>query len=481
MKLSVLLSSLPSPAFPSSSQALEIQNIVTNSDDASPGSLFLAIRGLHEDGHTYLAQAAQKGCVAAVVEADYDGPSYGLPLVKTKDTRAAAALLYSRFWSDPQKELKLICVTGTNGKTSVCHMLRTIFRSAGIEAEAIGTISQALTTPDPQDLYRMLREAVDRGVKTVFMEASSHALALRKLIPLTPDYGIFTNLSPEHLDFHQTMEEYLRAKAVLFQSCRMGIVNADDSYAPALMRLARCPVIRYSAKTDDAEFTARNVVSMGMGGIRYDCLTSNRLFRIHTPIPGRFTVYNTLAAISCAYSEGIPPDLIRYALRGMSPIPGRLERVVLPSRKFAVYLDFAHTPDALENVLQTLRSVMPKEGRLTLLFGCGGDRDKQKRPLMGRIASRLADSLIITSDNSRSEDPSAIIDDILSGIEADTPHTVIPKRKEAIEYAVRTASPGDVLLLCGKGHETYEIDKNGKHPFSERVIVRDAYEKRFGC
>lgn len=480
MKLSTLLSALPCPVEISRACDPDISEIVTDSASASPSSLFLAIRGLHRDGHDFLSRAAALGACAAVVEPDYDGPDHGMLLIKTPDTRAASALLYSRFWGDPQNDLTIVCVTGTNGKTSVCHMLRAIWRGAGCKAELIGTIGQPLTTPDPPDLYRMLRQMADRGTKTVFMEASSHALALRKLSPLRPKYGIFTNLTPEHLDFHKDMENYLCAKAKLFQSCHTGIVNADDGYSAQLIRQSSCDIIRYSALTDAVDFTARNIVSLGTGGIRYDCLTRNHLFRIHSTIPGKFTVYNSLAAVACAYTEGISPDCIRYALRGMEAIPGRLERVSLPSRQFAVYLDFAHTPDALESILRTLREFMPKRGRLTVLFGCGGDRDKQKRPLMGKIASRLADFVIVTSDNSRSEDPIAIIDDILSGITPDTPHMVIPGRREAIEYAVRTAAPGDVLLLAGKGHESYEIDKNGKHPFSERSIVREAYEKRFG-
>lgn len=478
MKLSDLLTALPSHSALTSDP--EIFEIVTDSTKASVGTLFLAIRGLKQDAHQYLPDAARRGCMVALVEHDYDGEAFGMTLVRTEDTRAASALLFNRLYRDPSSELKLVAVTGTNGKTSVCHMLRAIYKAAGIPCAVIGTMEQAMTTPDPPELYKKLREEADLGTKVVFMEASSHALALRKLLPLRPDYGIFTNLTPEHLDFHHDMDAYLAAKAILFGQCKTGIINLDDSYAEQLMRLSSCNLVRYSTQSDRAEFTARNILSLGTSGIRYDCLTHNRLFRIHCPIPGRFTVYNTLAALCCAYLDGITPDCIRYALCGMEPIAGRLERIPLPSRLFTVYLDFAHTPDALQNILHTLRSFMPKEGRLTVLFGCGGDRDKQKRPIMGEIASRLADFVIVTSDNSRSEDPIAIIDDILTGISPDRPHTVIPNRREAIEYAVLTASPGDILLLSGKGHEAYEIDKNGKRPFSERAIVREAYDKRFG-
>lgn len=478
MKLSSLLSALPTPFSLSSDP--EISEICIHSEDASPGALFLAIRGLHHDSHTDLSAVVQKGCTAAVVEADYDGADHAMQLIRVHDTRAALSLLCNHLYNDPGKELSLVLVTGTAGKTSVCYMLRSIFRTAGIPSETVGTVSGTLTTPDPPDLYRILRKEADKGTKALFLEASSHALALRKLLPLRPAYGIFTNLSHEHLDFHQTMDAYLAAKATLFKQCSVGIFNADDPFASTLIRSATCRVVRYSAFSDDADFTARNITQLGTTGIRYDCLTENRLFRIQSPIPGRFSVYNTLAAVACAYHAGISPDCIRYALRGMSPIPGRLERISLPSRLFSVYLDFAHTPDALENVLSTLRGFLPQGGRLTVLFGCGGDRDRSKRPLMGAIAAKLADFVIVTSDNSRSEKPSAIIDDILQGIPPETPHTVIPKRADAIRYAILTALPGDILLLAGKGHEAWEIDRNGKHPFSEQAIVREAWQERFG-
>ncbi len=476
MKLSTLLSSLSLPA----PRDHEIGKIVIDSRKADASSLFIAMKGIKADGHDYLSDAAARCAPAAIVSESYRGQDYGMTLIRVTDPRAALPVLCARLADDPQEKLRFVLVTGTNGKTSTCHMLHAIMTTCGIRAAVIGTLQGPLTTPDPTDLFPLLRDYVHASIEYVIMEASSHALALHKLDPITADYGIFTNLTPEHLDFHHSMEEYLNAKATLFRTCRVGIFNLDDAYASSIMKQARCEIVTYSQKNETADFLARNVVLSGTVGIRYDCLTQNRLFRVNTPIPGRFTVYNTLAALSCAYHIGITPHCIRTALAHLDPIPGRIERLPLPTRRLSVYLDFAHTPDALENILTTLRDFLPGSGKLTVVFGCGGERDKSKRPVMGQIASRLADQVIITSDNSRGENPIAIIDDILQGIPPEMPHTVIQSRAAAIEYAIMTASVGDIILLSGKGHESYEIDQSGKHPFSERALVKEAYHKRFG-
>ena len=483
MKLSRLLQGIPVHKTSLARFDSDITGICEHATAALPGDLFVCIPGIHADGHVFAPEAASHGAKLILCErlteqirllsetgkADY---------ILTGSTRAAVSHLWSNWYGVPQSGMKIIAVTGTNGKTSVTHMLQTIYRAAGKKAALIGTITNTLTTPDPHDLFRILRKMHDGDTDTVIMEASSHALALRKLEALTPDIAIFTNLTPEHLDFHGSMEAYFRAKASLFQKAKTGIINLDDSYASELIRASSSDNRFYSACREDADFTAKNIRYQGCGGIQYECLTHNHLFRITSPIPGKFTVYNTLAAVSCAYTDGIRTDCIRYALKGLYGVPGRLERIPLNRQDFTVYLDFAHTPDALENVLRAIRCFMQAGQRLTVLFGCGGDRDRSKRPLMGAVAAQLADFLIVTSDNSRSEDPSDIIDEILTGIPASKPHTVILNRREAIEYAILSASGGDVILLAGKGHETYEINRAGKHPFSEREIVTEAVSKR---
>ncbi len=475
MKLTTLLSAISL----SSEREHEVTRVEIDSRKTDEQCLFVALKGTNADGHDYLAQVSASGCRAAVVGSTYEGETFGLALIRVPDTRAALSHLCARLSGDPQKEMRFILITGTNGKTSTAQMIRAIMSACGISARVIGTLEGPMTTPDPQFLFPLLRRFADEGVEYVIMETSSHALSLRKLDAIEPDYGIFTNLTPDHLDFHGTMEEYFKAKASLFRMCRFGIVNRDDAYAERIIEGASCPILTYSATHGDADFAAYHV-ELAPRGIRYDCLTGDRLFRVNCPIPGAFTVSNTLAALACAYHIGITPGCIRAALAGLGPIPGRIERVVLPTSRFSVYIDFAHTPDALENILTTLRATLPEGGKLTLLFGCGGDRDKSKRPMMGQIAARLADDIVVTSDNPRSEEPGAIIDDILAGIPEGKHHVVIPERKAAIEYTLMHAMAGDIILLSGKGHETYQIDAEGKHPFDERTLIKEAYQKRFG-
>ena len=445
-------------------------------------TLYLCIRGFHRDGHDALPSALKRGAVACVIGEDRPDAAAmlrerGIPFAVVPNDREAEAILTSRFYSDPWKEMKITAVTGTNGKTSVVSMLSSIYETAGCRTATIGTLTGAMTTPDPAELYPLLAEYRKSGVTHVFMEASSHALALYKLAPIRFDTAVFTNLSPEHLDFHRTMEEYAAAKAKLFAQAERSLLNADDPYATVMAEAAAKDVYLCSAKEHPADFSARGITHNGAYGISYDFAATDRRFRIRSPIPGQFTVMNTLQAAAKADLDGIPQDVIRGALCRFCGVKGRLERISLPTRDFSVYIDFAHTPDALRNILLTLRSLMQPSQRLVLLFGCGGDRDKAKRPMMGQIASQLSDFVIVTSDNSRSETPSAIIADILEGFDEHTSHTVIENRAEAIRYAVESADIGDVILLAGKGHEEYQISSDGKHPFSERELVISATRK----
>lgn len=451
--------------------AIKINKITADSRTAESGDVFVCIRGEHHDGHDYIDEAFANGVVAVIVDRDTDVSG---TVIKVRDTRKAFAVMCSNYYGRPQNRLKIIAVTGTNGKTSITYMLRAIYEEAGHNCALVGTVTHDMTTPLPDKLYPQLREFVDNGVEYVFMEASSHALALGRLEGIKFQSGIFTNLTPEHMDFHITMEDYLQAKAILFRQCETGFFNYDDDYSLQITELADCKTLFYSAVSDEADYTAKNIVNFGVDGIRYEFLTEGELFRICSPIPGMFTVYNTLAAIACAYHDNVPPSAIRVAVKKLYGVPGRLERVG-NDRGLAVFIDYAHTPDALENVLKALREIKAtscNKGRLTVLFGCGGDRDSTKRPIMGRIASKLADFTIITSDNSRTENPQKIINDIMKGIDKELPHIVIENRANAIKYAIDTAGKHDIILLAGKGHENYEITADGKHPFSEKELVR---------
>ncbi len=479
MQLSHLLSTLPCGILCEAVGDCRIDGICSDTRRLCRGDLFIAITGLHSDGHSLIPDAIARGASAVIINADMipwrDFLLKGnIPFACVRDTRLSEAYLFSSFCGNPQSDMKLIAVTGTNGKTTTVSMLEAIYRTAGVPCASLGTLSGSMTTPDPSVLYELLKKHRDNGVKYIFMEVSSHALALNKVAPIEFDFGIFTNLTPEHLDFHRDMFSYASAKAKLFAKSKKSIISIDGGYSDIMLCSACGDVFTCSARDEPADFTAKNITSKGIYGIEYDIRTKNRMFKIRSPIPGRFTVMNTLLAACTAYLDGIPVDIIRGALCGFSGAKGRLERLILPTSDFSVYIDFAHTPDALENILRTVRSFMPKNGRLVLLFGCGGDRDSEKRPVMGRIAARLADFLIVTSDNSRSERTENIISDILSEISGSCTYTVIPDRKAAIREAITKARPNDTIILAGKGHEEYEIMPDGIHRFSERDIATDA-------
>lgn len=310
------------------------------------------------------------------------------------------------------------------------------------------------------------------------MEATSHALALSKLDAVRFSAAVFTNLTPEHLDFHGNMESYFSAKAKLFSMCDKAIVNVDDVYGRRLLEQLPCPAVSCSAKGGPADYTATQIRDCGVDGSEYKLVSHNHHFTVRTPIPGAFNVINTLEAATAALALGISPSAIMTALGTLAGIDGRMERVRLGAiTDFSVFIDYAHTPDALENLLITARHLRKARERVVLVFGCGGDRDKSKRSKMGRIASTLADRIIITSDNSRSEDPMSIIEDIVSGIDKTSDYIIIPERRRAVEFAIREARGEDIILLAGKGHEEYEIDASGKHYFSEREIAAEAAGK----
>jgi len=480
---------------PESCENLAVESIETDSRYVTSGALFICIRGLHTDGHTYIGDAIEAGAACILAESDAECETDGaIPILRTQSTRRAASCLFNAWYGFPTKSLRFIGVTGTNGKTSVTHMLRAILESALCRCGLIGTVGcesaggrhldsrghnelANMTTPDPETLYRLLHEMVEDGVEYVLMEVTSHALALEKLAPIRFDAAIFTNLTPEHLDFHGTMDAYAAAKTKLFAAAELSIINVDSPYADRMLASAGGRRITCSQKSR-ADYTAEDAVTTECG-VAYRLRSSRSELRVRCPIPGAFSIVNSMQAAICALELGVGASKIKDALASLVGVRGRMERVKLGlGADFTVLIDYAHTPDALENLLRTANAMRRVGGRTVLLFGCGGDRDREKRRIMGQIASQNADYTILTSDNSRSEDPQRILDEIRAGIDPKAAFTEIPDRAEAIRFAIRNARAGDLILLAGKGHEEYEITREGRRPFCESEIVREAFEER---
>lgn len=454
----------------------EISEIVYDSRKVVPGCVFVAISGVGIDAHTFVNDALGKGAVCAVVEKDgFDRA------VKVKDTRRALTVMCANFYGNPAKKFKLIGVTGTNGKTTSTYLLKHILEKCGYKVGLIGTIQNMVgdrvmethyTTPEPMQLQGLFKIFADEGVDYAVMEVSSHSLAQERVAGLEFEAAIFTNLTQDHLDFHKTMDNYMRAKAKLFTVAKTGVFNADDEYSQPMSDIASCKKLTYSAKDKTADFYACDI-EYRPSGVSYDLVHGEENSRVEIDIPGRFTVYNSLGVLAACTAVGIPLDKAVESLKTCGGVKGRVE--VVPTKgNYTILIDYAHTPDALENVLNTVREV--SAGRLVVLFGCGGDRDRTKRPKMGAAAFSLADFCIVTSDNPRSEDPDAIIADIMEGVkDMDTPHVVISDRKEAIAYAIQNAKENDVIVLAGKGHETYQILADKTIHFDEREVIAQVY------
>ena len=482
MKLSQLMRGIASlPA----GQDREVCGITCDSRRIGPGWLFLCIRGTAQDGHRYIPQAVQAGAAVVVTEQGAEvSPESGSALrIEVPAGRAAWSRMCANWFGNPAERLHLIGVTGTNGKTSVTYMLKEVLEACGYKAGLIGTIQNQIgdrvlpsthTTPDPYDLQSMFALMVAEGCTHAVMEVSSQALDQERVSGCVFDAAVFTNLTQDHLDYHGTIDNYLAAKKKLFAISRRAVVNADDPWTAKLIEGLECPVSTFSSHDDAADYTAKNIRPRG-DGVDFELVETGAIGRVRLPIPGLFSVYNALAAAACGRALGLPfPELVA-ALGRVRGVKGRAE-VVPTGRDFSVIIDYAHTPDGLEKICRALKSGI--RGRLVTLFGCGGDRDRTKRPRMASAAAALSDFLIVTSDNPRSEDPDAIIRDILPGIpENSAPYTVIPDRAAAIRWAVANAQPGDILLLAGKGHETYQVLKDGVIHFDEREIVADALER----
>ena len=457
----------------------EITSITCDSRRVEPGCLFVCIAGTAVDGHKFAPQAQEDGAAAVVVQRDM-----GLHTQLMADnTRMAWAQICANWFGHPASRLKMIGVTGTNGKTTTTTLIKSMLEHQGYKVGLIGTIHNLIgdrelpakhTTPDPYDLQSLLALMVVEGCDYCVMEVSSHALDQRRVAGCEYQVGVFTNLTQDHLDYHGTMENYMLAKKELFSLSRAAIVNMDDAWAPAMSENLPCPLTTYSAKDDSADYVARNV-RFRADGVDFELVGVGHIGRVNMQIPGEFSVYNGLCAATVCLQLGLPFDDVVAALSAAAGVKGRAE-VVPTGRDFTVVIDYAHTPDGLDNICRTLKQCCA--GRLVTLFGCGGDRDKTKRPLMGAVAAELSDYLVVTSDNPRSEDPDAIIEDILVGVrDKDTPYTVVSNRVEAIHWAIANARAGDTVLLAGKGHETYQILKDETIHLDEREVVADALAK----
>lgn len=473
MKLQAILQGLE-PLEVHADLSREITGIAYDSRAVKPGNLFVAICGYDTDGHKYIPMALEKGAACVLCE---KAPAEG-EYVLLSDTRRGLALAGANWYGNPAGEMTMIGITGTNGKTTTTYLVKHILEDClGAKVGLVGTIQNMIgdevlhterTTPESLELQALFRHMADAGCTHVVMEVSSHALSLHRVDGVTFDVGVFTNLTQDHLDFHKTMEEYCRAKAMLFARSKVGAVNVDDPWAKEILAHATCPVITYSAK-NQAALEATDI-----------CLEPHHVaFTAHYQgtetactlgIPGAFSVYNALSALSAALALGIAPEKAAASLATARGVKGRAEVVPTPGKDYTVLIDYSHTPDSLENILKTVREFA--RGRVIAVFGCGGDRDPIKRPIMGKIAADLADLVVVTSDNPRTEDPMAIIDQILVGIPKDqTPTTVIENRRQAIRWAMDNAQAGDVIVLAGKGHETYQEIGHEKFHLDEREEV----------
>lgn len=457
-------------------QDMEITGVSYDSRTTQPGDLFVAISGAAVDGHKFIATAAEKGAVCAVCLHEMEG---ALPTVIVTDTRKALAIIGANWFDHPACEMTMIGITGTSGKTTSTYLIKSILeQKAGAKVGLVGTIQNMIgaevlhterTTPESFELHRLFRQMADAGCTHVVMEVSSHALSLDRVYGIRFAIGIFTNLSQDHLDFHHTMEEYCDAKSMLFRSCDIAIYNADDPWSQRMLKGSLCRRFSYGVH-HDADLKAKNV-QLHAGSVAFDAEADTDWAAVKVGIPALFTVYNTLDAIACCWNLGVPLAECADALGRNHGVKGRMEIIPTPGKNYTILNDYSHKPDALDNVLKAVKSFA--KGRTVVLFGCGGDRDKTKRPQMGEIAARLADFVIVTSDNPRTEEPMAIINDILAGMQGYDDYMVEPDRVRAIHYAMDNAREGDVIILAGKGHEDYqEIDHHKIH-MDEREIVAE--------
>ena len=439
----------------------EIAAVTHDSRHVRPGTLFCCLPGSRADGHDFAPAAVAAGAAALLCERALDVPG-GVAQAVVASARTAMAPVSAAFFGHPSSSLAVVGVTGTNGKTTTTHMVRAVLEADGRPTSVLGTLSGARTTPEAPELQAALAEARDAGQQAVAMEVSSHGLASHRVDAVDFAVAAFTNLSQDHLDFHGDMASYFEAKALLFERgrARVGVVNADDEWGRRLLERAAIPMVPFSM--DDAEG-----LSVGPAGSRFAWRGSP----VALALGGRFNVSNALCAAAICAELGVAPDVVAAGLSSLASVPGRFERVDA-GQDFAVVVDYAHTPDGLAALLAAAREM--SEGRVIVVFGCGGDRDRGKRPLMGAVAASSADVAVLTSDNPRSEDPAAIIDEVRSGASAAANLVVEPDRAAAIKLAVAQARRGDVVVIAGKGHETGQVVGDVTLPFDDRVVAREA-------
>ncbi|KNY24940.1 UDP-N-acetylmuramoyl-L-alanyl-D-glutamate--2,6-diaminopimelate ligase [Pseudobacteroides cellulosolvens] len=454
-----------------------ITNIAYDSRKVRNDTLFVCIEGFKVDGHQFVAAAIENGVKALLVQKNVSVPE-GITVIRVADTRLALAHVSNAFFENPSDKFTLFGITGTKGKTTTTFMIKSILEKVGQKVGLIGTVANFIgnetipterTTPESYDLQALFGDMVEKNVNSVVMEVSSHALELHRVSCCNYDIGVFTNLTQDHLDFHETFENYFNAKMKLFKMCSKALINIDSDYGERAWEAASAAsgkVYTFGIHKE-ADFKAVNIVT-NPDSVEFDLVSMWGNGHLKVNIPGVFTVYNALAAIGCCILGGISLDDIREGLLN-TRVPGRAE-VVYTNDKFTVIIDYAHSPDSLENILKTIKDY--SVGRVVCLFGCGGDRDRTKRPIMGEISGRLADLTIITSDNPRTEEPESIVRDIEEGIKrTDGAYITIVDRREAIKYSLENAQKGDIILLAGKGHETYQIFKDKTIHFDEREVV----------
>lgn len=460
---------------------LEISGVSYDSRKTEKGDMFVAIRGFEADGHKFIPKAVENGAAVILCE---EKPSCDIPYVLVSDSRYGLAIVSRDFFGDPASEMTMIGITGTSGKTSSSYLIKHMLESK-LDAKVglIGTNGNMIgdeflhtehTTPESYELHKLFRHMADSGCTHVVMEVSSHSLTLERVAGIHFDVALYTNLSQDHLDFHGTMEEYAAAKRKLFSMCSIGCFNLDDAWADFMRDGASCRTMTFSTEKNEADLVAKDI-RLTADGVRFASVSGDEISMTKLGIPGMFSVYNALGTMSVGLALGLSLADCSDAMSSAKGVKGRLE-IVPTGRDFSVVIDYSHKPDALEKVLKTLKPVT--HGRLIALFGCGGDRDKLKRPIMGRIAADNADLVVVTSDNPRTEDPDEIIREIVAGMkDKRTPTKVICDRREAIAWAIDNAAPGDVLLLAGKGHEDYQVVGHEKHHMDEREIVADCLKK----
>ena len=507
MKLGELLTALEiKKTLPPDKLEREVKDITYDSRKVKPGSLFVAVRGFHSDGHQFISQAIQRGAMGIIAEERIiDKGGSAIPVINVSNSRTALAGLAAAFFGHPSRKLKLIGITGTKGKTTTSYLVKSIIEAAGYTTGLIGTIGYHVghkiypapnTTPESLDIQQLLGEMVDAGAGYCVMEVSSHALALGRTCGCEFESAVFTNFQQDHLDFHKDKESYFRAKLLLFTGLapdKKTVVNADDAVSQEIIKRRKLAVYTFGMSAQ-ADIRPTGKIGHSISGLAFSAHTPSGIIVVESPLVGRYNVYNILAAIGVGIAMGFKTDVIAKGIKSMQSVPGRMEKVD-EGQAFEVIVDYAHTEDSLASLLEAVRAMT--KGRVITVFGCGGDRDRTKRPKMGLSAVQGSDVAIVTSDNPRSEDPLEIIREIEAGLtgigvkissteaelpssSGEKPYYVIPDRRDAVAAAVRMARVGDVVVLAGKGHEDYQIIGDRKIHFDDREIVREEIRKRRG-